>query len=224
MDVRLIQTSDPVRYRPLFDITAEACRALCARHALTYAPFIGVVRGHFPWHAVYNRIFLLNDLAEAGFGGWVIYLDADAYPFDLSFNVRRYLAANRSVGMIAASGGPEPWQPNSGMLLLNFADFRMRSLLAAWHAQFLAYYPGGMPRAEPDWPQDVEGDQAMLHHVLRKRNDLATLLKDEPRSLMFDVQSTFLRQVTRSFGSFRERCEEARTGVQVALRMGKIWT
>jgi hypothetical protein len=84
-------------YFDMLCLSARANRAYCRRHEIAYQAFVGVKRGFHSWQATYNRIPLLQELVDAGFAGWVLYLDADAYVADLDFDLRLYLADRHSM-------------------------------------------------------------------------------------------------------------------------------
>jgi hypothetical protein len=223
VDVRLIQTSDAVRYKPLLDITSRACSRLCEIQGLCYSQFVGLKLGTRPWHAIFNRIQLLADIAATEYTGWAIYLDADAYPFDLTFDLKSYLSRNQHYALIGTQCQADQRLPNSGILLINFADLRSREIVFAWQRFLNVIYPGGALPPSSEWPEDVHNDQSMLHCVLEQRGDVEQAVRFESPRLIGDMDAIFLRQVLRRFGDFDWLREEATTGVAVALMMAEAW-
>ena len=217
MQIKLIQTADADCYKVMFDITSRASRQFCALQGIEFEPYIGVKRGYFPWHATFNRIGLLHDLLVAGYRGWAIYLDADAYPFDMTFDLPGYLAENQQWGMIAASGGHAAYMPNNGILLFNFANPAAREVVAQFQAAFLREQPDEKLRKATDWA--AGGDQLLLHPLLYYRGDYDQLVKIEGFDLIGWPGSRLFRQHLKQFGSFRERCEQALAGVNEALAL-----
>ena len=215
MQIRLIQTADAERYKVLFDITSRASARYCAMHQLDFHPFIGIKRGYHPWQATFNRILMLSEMLEEGFCGWILYLDADAYPFDLQFDVRSYLNQHSQWGIIAASGGHSAYLPNNGIMFFNLACPQTREVITAWHAAFLREFPLASLKADSQW--SGRGDQFLLHPILHQRGDYDRLIKIESFDLIGWPYSSFLRQIMRDFCDFRSRCEMALTGVQEAL-------
>ena len=108
MNVLFMQTAD-VTYRPLLELTSQTVTEYCARHQYLYESHLGIVRGYYPWHATYNRIPLLKRLLNAGYSGWVCYLDADAYIADLDFDLTAYLRDKGDFALIAAPGARAGW-------------------------------------------------------------------------------------------------------------------
>jgi hypothetical protein len=215
MRCRLIQTADPSVYKPMLDITAEAATCFCRRQGIEYRQVVGIVRGFHPWHAAFNRIPLLAEMVRAQCGGWVIYLDADAYPFDMRFDLKGYLAARRGWGIVAAKGGDAVYQPNSGILILNLDDTRTQEVIMSWQGSFQAELPDDRMRSLRDWaPID---DQSLLHVVLDKRGDAGQLVLTESFDVIGWPGSSFLRQELRQFGTFTERCAALARGVADAV-------
>jgi hypothetical protein len=216
-EIQVLQTTDPVRYRPLFDITSSISQRFCDLHDLSYAPFIGIKRGDRPWHATFNRIPLFSELANRGFAGWAIYLDADAYFFDLAFDIHAYLEQNKHWAVIGAPGGEGAWQVNAGILLLNFGHPATLEIVNAWQKAFDETMPDSLLLGLPDWADDVPNDQTMLHQIMYHRPDHAEVQKVEPLSFLGASSSTFIRQVLRFHGDFAARINTARTDAASAL-------
>jgi hypothetical protein len=219
LDVVVIQTSDPVRYKPMLDITARACKRWSEVQKLHYAPFVGLKIGSRPWHAIFNRILLLAEIAQSDFAGWAVYLDADAYPFDFTVNLRAYLARNASFALIANQCQADQLLPNSGILLFNFADPRTREIIAAWRSLLQERFAQGRISSDPEWPEKTINDQSMLHEVLIRRGGVKQEILFESGRFIGDLDAVFLRQVLRRHGDFGWRLTEAETAVRVALLM-----
>ncbi len=104
-DILFIQTADPFRYRRMLAITAESVASYCRRHGHSYESFVGLKRGRWPWQAAYNRIVQLREIADRGFSGWVVHVDADAWIDDAAFDLRGYLADKRDIAVVMAPAG-----------------------------------------------------------------------------------------------------------------------
>src|SRR5581483_1259201 len=122
MKAVLLQTSDAACYASMLAITSRTTREFCRRHELEYRQFVGVKSGSFPWHSTYNRIHMMTELRNELHQGWVLYLDADAYVYDLDFAILDYLRENDRFAAIAvrANSEAEYWDINAGVLFLNF--------------------------------------------------------------------------------------------------------
>jgi hypothetical protein len=105
--------------------------------------------------------------------------------------------------------------PNSGILLLNFAQAAVHEVVRAWQMRFDQEWPDTRLTEAKDWVGN--GDQDLLHHILHQRGDSDSLVRIESFALIGWPQSRLFRQLLRHFGSFEERCKAARTGVAKAL-------
>jgi hypothetical protein len=215
----LLQTSDPYVYAPILHETARANRAYCARHGLEYQCFIGIKRGYHPWQATFNRIPLLMELMQAGDVGWVIYLDADAYVFDLDFDVTAYLAGHEDrpcIGARAADRGK--WDLNAGILFINLGHLLGRKLVELWAAAFAtALSDQDLLANSGPWSAPAD-DQGLLQHVLRDNRDILESTLVEPDGFMNYRGGSFIRQVIRDAAdSLPLRLHWAAHDVQTAL-------
>lgn len=215
--MRVIQTSDEVRYRPLFNITSQANRKFCELHGIPFRPFVGLKQGDQPWHATFNRIPLLSELIEDGYRGWVLYLDADSYVYDLNFDITAYLAQNERWSVIGAPGGAGRWQANAGILFFNLSRPAALEVVAEWRRLFEEAYPGDRLHGLSDWPEGMPDDQSLLHRLMHERSDHEDVLKLEPLTFFGGSSSSFIRQVLRIHGDFERRCESAQQDVSAAL-------
>jgi hypothetical protein len=197
-DVLLLQTSDPHVYFDMLCLSARANREYCRRHGIAYQAFIGVKRGFHPWQATYNRIPLLHELAEAGFAGWVLYLDADAYVADLDFDLRAYLADKPGFAAILTPIAPGAtwWDINAGVALFNLAAPEGRWLVRQWHDAFMAITDDAL-RADAHWNL-ARNDQDLLHDILRNNEWLRPLVFLQSTELINADNSRFIRQVLRA--------------------------
>jgi hypothetical protein len=197
-DVLLMQTSDPHVYFDMLCLSARTNRAYCRRHAIAYQAFVGVKRGFHAWQATYNRIPLLQELVDAGFAGWVLYLDADAYVADLDFDLRAYLADKPAYAAILTpiAPGADWWDINAGVALFNLASAEGRWLIRQWHAAFMAIDDDAL-RADARWDL-VRNDQDLLHDILRGNDWLRPLVFLQSTTLLNAGDSRFVRQVLRA--------------------------
>jgi hypothetical protein len=196
-DVLLLQTSDPHVYFDMLCLSARTNREYCRRHGIAYQAFIGVKRGFHPWQATFNRIPLLHELAEAGFAGWVLYVDADAYVADLGFDLRGYLADKAAYAAILTPVAPGAawWDINAGVALFNLASGEGRRLIGNWYAAFMAIGDAAL-RAAGQWDL-VRNDQDLLHDLLRGDASLRPHVFLQGTELINADRARFIRQVLR---------------------------
>jgi hypothetical protein len=209
VDITVMQTADAFTYRRLLSLTSVCNRSYCARLDLRYEAYIGIKRGFHSWHACFNRIFMLRELLDRGFAGWVIYLDADAYVYDHGFDVRAYVQRHESKAYVFGPGGLESpgWDVNSGVFLINLGAPAARRLVELWHADVLSTSEDVLRRASR-W-EDVPNDQARLHGILAAHPELLAAALVEPREFLNDYRASFIRQVLRGEPeiSMQGRCD-----------------
>jgi hypothetical protein len=197
-DIVLAQSADPVSYFGMLRGTSRINRAFCIRQDILYIGHYGIMRGFHPWHASYNRVFMLNGLLDLGFTGWFLHLDADAWIHDVGFDLRGYLSGLSATSFVFAHGGTQqPWDVNDGIFLANCAHPDTLEVARAWQADVEAISPKRM-RDAPEWSQ-LPQDQQLLHSVLRRDGDRLTAhLHYERHSFINGLNASFIRQVLRS--------------------------
>jgi hypothetical protein len=216
--ITIVQTADPNRYAEMLRCSRTINECFARRAGVDYLAYLGVRRGFFPWHATFNRISILKDMLDAGYNGWVFYIDADAYVADLDFDLRGYLDRHAHHWMIAAPGsanGPK-WEVNAGVFLLNFQHPSARRFVELLHANFTGTRDEQLA-ASPNW-YDVQCDQERLHNVLIANPELQTDLFVEDRSFFNSQDARFLRQVLRQDGmSLDQRLTIMRSDIAAIL-------
>lgn len=203
--VTMLQSCDLTRYLPLLACGRAANERYAVANGFSYSTFVGIKRGYFPWHACFNRLFMLKELAVAGYRGWVFYLDADAFVYGQSFDLRTYLVSHRDKSFIAAEGGPTglPWDINDGVFLLNLGHPDGLKLANLWHRNFMAT-PEAALREAREW-EDVPSDQPRLHKILMEKPRLMKHMLVEKRHFLNDSGATFVRQILRGDGTVDDR-------------------
>jgi hypothetical protein len=197
--VKFLQTADPQKYARLLDASAPSTRAFCAIHGYEYEEFIGLKRGRYPWHATFNRIDLLNEALDAGFDGWIVYLDADSFVVDLKFDLPAYLAQHTDAPLIARAVIPEKaptWNVNAGVLILNMKHPQAAWLIRTWKRLLDFWQRAGLfllpPRLAP------LNDQILLHWALRFNPRLIGAMRFEHPDFINGSFSSFIVQFVRA--------------------------
>ena len=106
----------------MLDVTSVSVRAFCALNGYEYESFRGLKFGRRPQDATYNRIALLNEAIDAGFDGWLAFLDTDAFIVDLRFDLDAYLRRHDDRALVlrpSAPGAQDAWRVNAGVLFVN---------------------------------------------------------------------------------------------------------
>jgi hypothetical protein len=197
--VKFLQTADSQKYARLLDASAPSTRAFCAIHGFAYEAFIGLKRGRYPWHATFNRIDLLNEALDAGFDGWIVYLDADSFVVDLKFDLPAYLAQHPDAPLIARAVIPEKaptWNVNAGVLILNMKHPQAAWLIRTWKRLLDFWQRTGLfllpPRLAPI------NDQILLHWALRLNPRLIGAMHFEHPDFINGSFSSFIVQFLRA--------------------------
>src|SRR5262249_39901509 len=172
------------------------------------------------WHATFNRIIILKEMADVGFRDWLFYLDADAFVVDLSYDVRR-LISSIAKPLIMAPGGAsgQYWDVNAGVFLIDFGNEAARDLIAAWYDEFALTSDEAL-REATEWDA-VPNDQALLHRILRKNKHLQAFLGVTDRHSLNYRAGTFVKQFLRANPvTWEERLEEIRKATAAVLLPG----
>lgn len=222
MELIILQTSDAFKYSGMLRETSRTAIEFARRHGFHYESFVGVKRGHIGAHAAFNRILMLDELAERGFRGWALYMDADAYVKDLSFDLRAYLAdkGRHSAIMATISGETIPWHINSGVLFFNFQHPLSIALVREWKRRFMEISDDELGRVQSVW--DSVNDQTMLYESLDRNIELReSVLFVEPQ-LFNHHEGRFIRQLLNSLdGDINSRTKKIAIAVANVLNETK---
>ncbi len=205
--ILFMQTADSREYRSMLEMTARVNIAYCTAHGMTYESYLGIKRGVAPWQATYNRIFMLNELLDRGFRGWAIFIDADAFVADFTFDLRAYLARHDGCALIGTTGGSAtPWDLNAGVLFINFHDDEGRGFVRDWLARFDASIPASyLSRADAEW-DEFPNDQTLMYECLKARPQLLARVRKEEAGLFNYNSGSFIKQAIRAgFHDLRDR-------------------
>jgi hypothetical protein len=199
LDVKIIQTADPFNYRRMLEATSKTALAYCERHDFTYESYVGIKRGFYGCHATFNRMFMLTELLDRGYGGWVLYMDADAYIYDLGFDLRGYLEQHRDRSAIMATidGETTPWHINAGVLMFNLGHPHCAPLIHDWKRRFLILSEETLRSVTSVWGD--ENDQAMLCSTLYEHEEWRSSVFYEHAININHVDGMFIRQYLGAF-------------------------
>jgi len=208
--VTFIQTCDPFDYVDMLAASSQTVREYCRKHGHSYEVYIGIKQGSLPWHACFNRIFLLRELWQRGWRGWVVYLDADALVADQGFDLAGYLAAKRGFAAVLTPCGWGPWwNINNGVMIFNYSHPWTEWFIARYYAMFMEHCYPVLGEAK-DWGS-IPHDQDLLQQILAKSelNRLHIFFEDLQLLNCTHVHGAdvtpFIEQVLRIDGSVAER-------------------
>lgn len=195
----LLQTCDVDVYEPMFQQTFKTVREYKKRIKCECRAFLGIYRGYHPWHAAFNRIFMISELLEQNYKGWAIYLDTDAYVVDLEFDVRKYLQDKAQYWAIMTPGeGKGPWDVNDGVMLINLEHHLTQVIVKKWKATLMGFSDGQMLAAKNFETDGVCGDQLMLQNVLKEDANYSETLLKEKHTFINSPYANFIRQLLRA--------------------------
>ena len=219
--ITFMQTCDAARYAPLLEIGSRTVKTYVSKFGYGYLSFIGLRRGRFAWQASYNRIPMLMEMVEAGYTGWVCYMDADSYVVDIGFDLDNYLADKSDVALIAAHSCVQPpvwFDINNGVFLINLGHSKGKEVIKQWHARYLAISDNDFNKAEV-WG-DIPNDQQLLHEAMQEVSDLEshTIVDMSHSKLLNYHNGRFIRQILREQnGTVEERAAKMRVDVDSIL-------
>lgn len=198
MELMILQTADAFKYSRMLGATSRTVIEYCRRHGFTYESFVGIKRGFHSAHATFNRIIMLDELINRGNRGWVLYMDADAYVYDLDFDLHTYLAdkQDRSAIMATIPGETIPWHINAGVLFFNLDHPRAVALIAEWKRLFMAISDETLQTLTSVW--DYDNDQVMLYQSLDRDKTLREPVLFVDPLLFNHHQARFIRQFLNS--------------------------
>jgi hypothetical protein len=136
--ILILQTcDDKSKYNQMLDITSEINKKYCDQHGYSYAEFRGIKRGVHPWHATFNRIYLIREImVNHPKYEWVMYIDADAMVVDFNRTIEDVIAdANAQDKVIIIDGyglEHENIKINAGIFLFNMKHESSMNLIELW--------------------------------------------------------------------------------------------
>jgi hypothetical protein len=201
LELTILQTSDAFKYSRMLRSTSRTAIEYARRHGFAYESFVGIKRGFHGAQAAFNRIFMLDELIERGYRGWALHMDADAYVYDLDFDLRAYLAdkGDRSAIIATIPGESVPWHINSGVLFIHLGHPQGRALVRDWKRRFLDVPDERLRDLTSVW--DHLNDQTMLYQALDQDEALREPVLFEDAMLFNHVHGRFIRQFLNSLDS-----------------------
>jgi len=216
--ITFLQSADSVRYARLLSLSSQTVQVFCAKNGFAYDMSLGIRYGVKPWHAALNRITILKAYLDRGYGGWVFYVDADAYIADLDFNLKGFLDARSGFALIASPSGltPRRWEDiNNGVFAINLSHPLGVELVNRWFAALRAI-PENVLCDEERWG-DVADDQEMMHSAMLEVEGLEAAVDIEGCSELLNWEGSFIRQIVRETGSLEQRTRRLGDCVEAVL-------
>lgn len=218
VSITFMQTADAFNYAEMLAATSRTVRTYAADKGCAYEQFMGLKKGRYPWHACFNRVFMLNEMLDRGVTGWVCHMDADAWIQDLSFDVHAYLADKSDKALIftPSLATDEWWDVNDGVFLINLDHPAARRLIVEWLEHTHACWP--VIADTPNFPKGGPDDQSLLHNILMD-GDYRDVIHIESLELINSYHARFIRQHLRSSSStFKLRMGHIKGAVGTVMR------
>jgi hypothetical protein len=205
-DILFLQTCDAFKYPAMLSATSQTAIEFCRRKGYSYEMFVGLKRGFWSWHAIYNRIPMLKEKTDSGFRGWIVYMDADAYITDLNFDLHDFLdqRAHHAGVFVPALPDCEAWNINDGVFMINLGHEQGRRIVYLWYQAFAALSDDWL-RAQRTWSEG-HNDQDMIQEILRVDPLIAAEVLIDRTDTINSTTASFIRQALRAnFDDFGSR-------------------
>ena len=170
--VLILQTCDGNRYKPLLDLAEKAGRAYAEKHGYSYKRFDGVKVGTQPWHATFNRIYLLEEELKNKTHDWVLYMDADTCFAGLEQSLLPFIN-KRNYAILGCRGRSNNpiifWDINAGVLFFNLNHPATPFIIKSWKDKYESISIETRNNAYQNTFERLGGhlnDQSMLHGIL----------------------------------------------------------
>lgn len=215
----LCQTSDEQCYSAILQETQKINRIYADVYGMTYDAFLGIKRGYHPWQATYNRLPMLKIYSSDEELHWILYVDADAYCYDLSFDINEYFTRHSTRALIIGQGSNKgAWDVNAGVFAINLRHPIAQEMINEWNNIFMNEISDEDLRgAERPWALHLN-DQTIIQRTLRNNRPFIEATHIESRKLINSVGSSFIRQVVRTEkDTIESRTERARTDIAKVL-------
>jgi len=170
--VLILQTCDGTRYKPLLDLSEKASQKYAEAHGHAYKRFDGIILGTMPWHAAFNRIYLIEEELKNKQYDWVLYMDADTYFAGLEMSLLPFIT-KRNYAILACRGrSNDPsifWDINNGVVFYNLKHPALPFIIETWKQKYESVPLEARNNADQKMFECMGGhlnDQSMLHEIL----------------------------------------------------------
>lgn len=142
MKILVIQTCDSTsKYNDMLNITSEINKKYCEKHGYGYGEFRGIKRGVHPWHATFNRMYLIQEIIDTKKEyDWVLYIDADAIVTDFDEKLENiiYEHDNKDKVLLICGYGDKNAHTciNAGVFFYNLKHQHSKNLINMWKDLF----------------------------------------------------------------------------------------
>ncbi len=202
--VLIMQTCDGTRYKPLLDLAEKTGRAYADKHGYSYKRFDGIKVGVKPWHATFNRIYLLEEELKTKAYDWVLYMDADTCFVGLEqsllpfINKRNYAI----LGCRGSSNNPDIfWDINAGVLFFNLNHPAASLIVKTWKEKYESVSIEVRNNTDQELFERVGvhlNDQTMLREILHSFYFPVSYVYRNVHYNVFNYDGSLIRQILRT--------------------------
>lgn len=172
-EIILLQTADALKYKDILQISKYCNQQYAKENDIRYQSFMGIKKGYHPHHAMFNRIYLLDEMVKNGYKGWVFYLDADGIIIDKNFKLKQKLSQLRHSrkhfwlhNVHTKEEGHYPWwNINSGAFAIDLASPIAQNAVRTWKGIYENFYTHIHYKNAVAW-NDIINDQDSLWKIL----------------------------------------------------------
>lgn len=223
-ELLILQTCDRENYVPMLQHTSLTVLEYVKRHGVNYEIFIGLKKGVWPWHAIFNRIYKLNEYIESGYKDWVLYMDADAYICDMDFDLLSYLSDKKKYAFVLAQAETKSdyWNINDGIFFANLGHPVCVNVIQRWKKFYDYMYKDDDYVIAVEWDMIIN-DQTSFHDIIKYDLYKSYLCVDGTSDVFNSGHAKVIRQVIREnrldncVGTLVQRTEIIAAEVRKAL-------
>jgi hypothetical protein len=191
----MIQSCDPYRYVKLLNISSRFNCNWCLNNGIQYHSKPKLYKGKSPHYAMFNKIYMFNELLQSGYTGWAIWLDADGIVIDKRFDVRSFLHGARSDGyafVMQHAGdvdGVEYWHNvNTGCFFADLSNPYARFVISKWVEFYDTVFPLNILDDIP-W-SSIMNDQYSFVSIIRSLDGFSKKILHYPTESVFTFNAT----------------------------------
>jgi hypothetical protein len=213
-----VQTADAYRYAEMLSYSARTVTEYARLKGYSYESYLGLKRGKHPWQATFNRVFILAELIDRNVGGWVCYMDADAWIHDLNYDLEALFSEFEGAAAVFTPSGASDhwWDVNAGVFFVNLDHPDGVRLCQEWKSASLENWHYIADR--PDFPIGGPDDQSILHEILAAEIIPRSSVRLTSKAQVNSQNAAFIRQHLRGDqASFERRAAFVRRAAHQVL-------
>jgi len=172
--ILMLQSSDQFRYKKMLAVSSKVNKTYCDNNNIVFFSSVGIRYGIYPHHAMFNRIYEINELIDKGYNGWVFYLDADSIIYRRNFDLNRKLMDLKRNSKFAwlhnvyLNNDPRysHYEINDGAFALDLSSAYARLFVEIWNKVYAEYYSSNDYISASKW-DDIVNDNGSFNLLLK---------------------------------------------------------